>query len=176
MLYLEVGNKWSVVVIPARTCPVWSVTWKGQQAALSSVQMTLNQEEQLIYSKTGPLEQKLKERADQLIVLCIHKGQSKVLWPGKTFLLEGFSSSRKNLCSALPTTQQLCCWQQFPVAWLCGEHLWGKGPGRQQAVHEPECALAAKEAISILHQQEEYEQEHSQQVETSTHPPLLGSN
>lgn len=108
------------------------MSWKRQQAALSSVQMTLNQEEQLVYSKTGPLEQKLKEWADQLIVLYVRKGQSKVLRLGKTFLLEGFSSLRKNPCSSLPTSQQLCCWQQFPVAWLSGEHLCREGPGRQQ--------------------------------------------
>lgn len=47
-----------------------SVTWKRQEAALSSsAQMTLNQEEQMVYSKTGPLEQKLKEWADQHIIL-----------------------------------------------------------------------------------------------------------
>lgn len=126
------------------------MTWKSQRGALSSsLQTTLNWEEQLVHSKTGPLEHKLKEWADQHIMK-YKTDKCKVLQLGrpsfwKDFLpQEGrthvFPSQQHNSVVLLTTIQA--------AAWLSGEQLCWKGPGNlvdSKLYVSQKCALAAKE-------------------------------
>lgn len=111
----------------------------------------------MIYSKTGPLEQKLKEWVDQHIILYIQKGQSKVLQKEVSFQKDFLPQERTRYSFQVLSFQQdnSCIVDNSSH---CSLTIWGASLqkrtwelGRQQAVHEPECALTAKEAISLLH-------------------------